>query len=224
MRVFCFLCVFFVPCLLCVTILAQRYCCWQEAFWTVSKKACASFVDPQHCCREKKWRPWIRQSNRIQSYSFLSSALPPTLFKSPQTHTHTHTPEVWTPRLPSKEANISRTRPFSGETEKFWWFSALHHFWPSAYRCLWYVLENPAARTYWLYLLVAFCVHMADNACFWCSARIGMRANWSNTRCVLCARTHRQSFRNKISQPFMMEVVGNRRKSWGVVGSLKKLV
>ena len=38
------------------------------------------------------------------------------------------------------------------------------------------------------------------------------------------ARTHRQSFRNKISQPFMMEVVGNRRKSWGVVGSLKKLV
>lgn len=119
MRVFCFLCVFFVPCLLCVTILAQRYCCWQEAFWTVSKKACASFVDPQHCCREKKWRPWIRQSNRIQSYSFLSSALPPTLFKSPQTHTHTHTPEVWTPRLPSKEANISRTRPFSGETEKY---------------------------------------------------------------------------------------------------------
>ena len=54
-------------------------------------------------------------SNHI--LSFLQRFHPP--FSNPPRHTRTHTPEVWTPRLPSKEANISRTRPFSGETEKY---------------------------------------------------------------------------------------------------------
>ena len=113
MRVFCFLCVFFVPCLLCVTILVQRYCCWQEAFWTVSKKACASLLI--HSTAAARKSEGLGSVNPIVSnhiLSFFSASTHPFQIP-PDTHAHTHTPEVWTPRLPSKEANISRTRPQS---------------------------------------------------------------------------------------------------------------
>ena len=89
------------------------------------------------------------------------------------------------------------------------------------------VCTGDSCSTRVLYLLVAFCVHVADNACFRCSGRIG---NWSNNvkhaLRSLCARarTHTHSFRNKMTQPFMTEVVGNRRKSWGVMGSRRGLL
>ena len=61
----------------------------------------------------------------IQSYPiifFLSSALPPTLFKSPQTHTHTHTHQRYGHQdfQVRKQTSQGQGRnPFSGETEKY---------------------------------------------------------------------------------------------------------
>ena len=85
------------------------------------EKSLCFFVDPQHCCREKKWRPWIRQSNRIQSYSFFLQRFHPP-FSNPPRHTRTHTHQRYGHQdfQVRKQTSQGQGRnPFSGETEKY---------------------------------------------------------------------------------------------------------
>ena len=155
MSVFCFLYVFFVPCLLRVAILVQFFCFWWEALSRVHTRG----IDTK------------------TSKANISRTRPPIF--------------GWTLRKP----------PIFDDSQPLFTESLQMPMDPNGMS--WRILQH--ARTVLVggllrpLLMPAFGVQHA-------LVSVGMRVRWSNTHCVLCACAH--------IQPFIMEVVGNRRKSW----------